>query len=328
MAAKMKYMLYSGEVEGDDVFISGLFQWRNAFQKFGRGGELSVRIDKDAMEEFDIVHVNYTPANPTYITSLRNELGKSDTKLIVNVDYAINMWNTLNPHVMKQQLDNADLVFHVESNGAERLSRLLGKNVPTMPHPVDIDSLKAFRKNERFPLVTCQYHRYFDTWCEYYYGLDILRKKNGQYEEYMDTTFPNIDVVLMNHSAGGLKGSRKGDLFTKVQERVGYAEYIIQQANALINIDITHDYTYGRGVVDCAALGVPTIGSRTIEAQRRIWPMLAVEPGNDADLRYKTYMLLTNDTLRDELKLEGEKVCEYYSLESSYIRMIEEVERL
>jgi len=197
-----------------------------------------------------------------------------------------------------------------------------------MPHPVDIDSLKAFRKNERFPLVTCQYHRYFDTWCEYYYGLDILRKKNGQYEEYMDTTFPNIDVVLMNHSAGGLKGSRKGDLFTKVQERVGYAEYIIQQANALINIDITHDYTYGRGVVDCAALGVPTIGSRTIEAQRRIWPMLAVEPGNDADLRYKTYMLLTNDELRDELKLEGEKVCEYYSLESSYIRMIEEVERL
>jgi hypothetical protein len=278
-------------------------------------------IKKETMEQFDIVHVNYTARNATYLSALREELGdNSSTKLIANVDYGTMMWNKIDPFVMKDQLARADHVFHVESTGANRLKRLLDKNVEVIPHPINIvdikEGVKTGEQNERAPVVSCQYHRYADTWCEYYYGLMGIR------QEY------DVNVVLMNYSPPDGKKIEVPlvCMFNEITDRLPYPSYIEYLSRSLINVDVTYDHTYGRGVVEAAAMKVPTIGSSTIEAMTLLFPELKITPGNDAEMRGMTRQLLENDDWREEVAQRGYEESNWYSQKSCYDMMVEMTE--
>jgi hypothetical protein len=283
--------------------VPGLFQWSVAFEKFGKGGVMSADIHKHSLENFDVVHVNYTPGNDSYIAAIRNALGKkSDTKIIANVDFATGMWNRLDPYVTKSMLEQADMVFHVESNGANRIRRLLSEEtknkVFTIPHPVNTKEIQRAAKTEREPVIACQYHRYMDSWQDYWWGLMEIRKQ-----------YPDYKVILMNYTApeGGRGRVPIVSMFDEVIGRQKYFEYIKMLSNVEINIDITSDYTYGRGVVDAAALGVPTIGSCTIEAMKTVFKDTMVYPGMDAGVMQKFinlqepkfYEAIANNAMRD-----------------------------
>ena len=73
MTKKLKEMLFSGT--GNNESLGGLFQWPNAFKKYGSGGECSAHLIKEFLEDNDIIQVNYTPANPTYVSGIRDVLG-------------------------------------------------------------------------------------------------------------------------------------------------------------------------------------------------------------------------------------------------------------
>jgi glycosyltransferase involved in cell wall biosynthesis len=316
MTRKLGYMLYSGPVNRDmRLMVPGLFLWAAAFEKHGKFGQLSTDIKKESLENFDVVHVNYTPTNASYISAIRDALGdRSSTKLVANVDFGTKMWNRMDPLVMKEMLNKADCVFHVESNGANRLSRLLGKTVHVIPHPTDIESIAKGRKKERSTVISCQYHRYEDTWQEYYYGLINVRK---EYDE--------LHTILMNYTPPKATEMARVPivcLFDAIAERMSYSFYIEHLSKSLINVDVTNDFTYGRGIVDAAALGVPTVGSNTIEAQRVIWPELAITPGKDMIMEKAVQELLEDESLRDDMAQQGIEKCEDYSLENSYANMM------
>jgi glycosyltransferase involved in cell wall biosynthesis len=322
MAAKLAYQLYSVRhpSEADSrLFSSGLFAWVEAFARYGREAIMSADIKKENLENYDVIHVNYTPTNETYITALRNELGEhSDTKIVANVDFGKMMWNSTDPLVMKDQLSRADLVFHVESTGAKTLERLLGRKVYTIPHPTNVEDLKKGFTAERSPVITCQYHRYSDTWTDYYYGLMNIKK------EY------DVSTALLNYEAP--KGERGPKvpiicMFNKLVMKLPYATYIdLYLRHSLVNVDITYDYTFGRGEIDAAALKIPTIGSYTIEAQRNLWPELAVTPGKEWELEERMRTILDNDEFREEMAQQGYERCEAYSLKSSYEKIVTALE--
>jgi hypothetical protein len=322
MARKYSYRLFSVR-RPDEVdmrlFNPGLFQWPAAFEKHGIHGKMDPTITKESLEQSDIIHINFTPSNASYASAIREALGKeSDTKLIGNVDFGTLMWDRIDPYVMRDQLNKCDFVFHVESFGAKRLTKWLGREVPVIPHPVDVEEVKKGFKKDRMPLITVQYHRYLNTWCEYFYPLREIK------EEY------DINIALMNfESEQGVRSKVPiNSMFDEIVPKMDYRNYLHYLSNALLNIDITYDHTYGRGVVDAAALGVPTVGSNTIEAMTRLFPRCYIVPGNDNDTKIVVKHLLNIEKDRDEIMEHGITRCKWYSLEESYKRMTTTMEEM
>jgi len=324
MTRKLAYQLFAShpmiDKEQDKrLYLSGLFQWIAAFEKHGRFGRADARIDKEILEECDIIGVNVIPGGMSYLAALREELGKSDTKIVANVDFGTMMWNMIDPLVLKQQLKCADMIFHVESNGAERLRRLTGREVKVIPHPVNIEDIKegVKEKDERVAnTITCQYHRYSDTWCEYYYGLQSTKKNM------------NAKVFLMNYSYENEKDRRVPviGMFNELVHRIPYRDYLRLLSTTTINVDVTHDYTYGRGVVEAAALKVPTICSETIEASKLWEGLTSIKTGKDREMDDAATVLLRDDELWEALAKMGYKNSDQYSLKKSYERMCRAVE--
>lgn len=321
MTKKLSYMLYSGKMS-DDVYtmVPGLFQWSVAFEKFGKGGTMGADIHKSNLENYDVVHVNYTPGNDSYIAAIRNALGeKSDTKIIANVDYAVGMWNSMDPLIMKAMLEKADMIFHVEPVGAGRIQNLvkeeMKKNVFTIPHPVNTTEIQKMASEDREPVIACQYHRYLDSWQDYWWGLKEIR------ETYME-----YKVILMNYTAPEKRGKVPiVCMFDEVVGRMKYFEYLKLLSHVMINIDITPDYTYGRGVVDAAALGIPTIGSKTIEAANRLFSTTNVVAGDDKKLNELCIELMLDIGLQESVANAAMRDCHFYSLENSYNRMVDAI---
>ena len=318
MTKKLSYMLYSGKMS-DDVYtmVPGLLQWSVAFEKFGKGGTLSADIHRHSLENYDVVHVNYTPRNDSYIAAIRNALGeKSDTKIIANVDYAVGMWNSMDPHIMKAMLEKADMIFHVEPVGAGRIRSLvkdeMKKNVFTIPHPVNTTEIQKMASEDREPVIACQYHRYLDSWQDYWWGLKEIRETHEDHK-----------VILMNYTAPEKRSNVPiVCMFDEVVGRMKYFEYLKLLSHVMINIDITPDYTYGRGVVDAAALGVPTIGSRTIEAANRLFSTTSVVARDDKKLNELCIELILDIGLQESVANAAMRDCHFYSLENSYNRMV------
>ena len=130
-------------------------------------------------------------------------------------------------------------------------------------------------------------------------------------------------VILMNYTAPEKRSNVPiVCMFDEVVGRMKYFEYLKLLSRVMINIDITPDYTYGRGVVDAAALGVPTIGSRTIEAASRLFPSTTVIEGKDGSLHKTCSQLITSDDFQEVVAKDAMRDCQFYSLENSYNRMV------
>jgi glycosyltransferase involved in cell wall biosynthesis len=296
----------------EPLVLSGLYCWVSAFRDAGGKGVMNARMNKEYMEQFDLIGINYTPGHPTYIQAIRELLGKSDTKIIANVDYAVSMWGNMNPLVMKKQLEMADMVFHVESTGARTLTSLLGDTfVSCIPHPVDVDRIKKFIVQPHDPpTITCQWHRYRGTWDSYYYGLKDIDAARVLVNFYGEPPITDLEVM-----------------FDQIMPATEYTEYLKNiLAPAAINVDMAPDLTYGRGVVDAAALGVPTVGSNTIEAMNRIWPELVTPPHDYYETKALTTKLLTDKGFGGRMSVVGQERAKFYNTENSYKRMKEALE--
>lgn len=315
---RRSYCLFSGmdAIEsGNRLVLGGLFAWEKAFHVYGSRGYKSANLVKDLLEEFDLIHVNYTPRNASYIAAIRDSLGDhSDTKIIAQVDYSVGLWNSIDPLVMRQQLGLADFVFHVEPVGASILSDYLGRTVPVIPHPVDVSGIVDYRQKQPSmpPIVSCQYHRYMYTWHPYYYGTYKSRRDYG------------VRVALMNYTDGAVVPL--DGFFDEVIGRGPYEGYIGALSHVFTNIDITPDYTFGRGIVESAALGVPTIGSISVRAANHIWPELAVPPYDVVQIKRVLECLFTDPEFSSAMSKQGIERSWFYSLENSYDRLVSSLE--
>jgi hypothetical protein len=310
----MKYCLFCGEVmapKPNETVMSGLFAWGKVFETHGGSWAFSPNLTKDLMEEFDVIHVNYTPGNASYMTAVRDALGDhSSTKIVANVDHALLMWSTMDPFIARDQLLKADRIFHVESLGAGRVSQLIGKPVPVIPHPVDVKGISKYRKP--FPsleIISCQHHRYLNTWVEYWFATYNIRKEYG------------LRTVMQNWWGSERPPVAIDGFFDDIIERTNYDKFLEIASESYLNMDITHDRTYGRGIVDFAGLGVPTVGSNSIEAMNRIWPELACNSLDTLKMEKTLRKLLENPEFMQKMSDQGIKRAKYYDFDHSWKRM-------
>jgi len=300
-----------------NIVLGGLFCWHRAFNTHGQKGALSANLTRELMEEFDIIHVNYTPGNASYLSAVRDALGDhSSTKLITQPDFSVGLWNSMDPYIMRDQLKKADFVFAVEPMAAKRLNHFLDMDVPVIPHPIDVSSIKRYRTQPKMPpTIAMQYHRYMYSWATYFYGTYRLRRDP---EFAIRTALMNVNDQIPNVALDGC--------FDEVVDRGPYEVFLQMLSDCLINIDLPPDYTYGRGIVEAAALGVPTIGSHTVRAQNIIWPELSIPPYDEVELDRKLEALLTDGEFASQMATQGMQRAEIYNLENSYNLMVKHLE--
>jgi len=142
---KLKYLLigdsrgnkFQKEPESNELKLAGLYQWSNVFREFGNGGDIQPYWRKEDLEEYDIIHINYTPSNNQLPQWVKEELGNSSSsKIVINVDLDAKQWGqnfAYNILSMRKDLECADVLFHVEPHGAELLEHLIGRKVCVNP---------------------------------------------------------------------------------------------------------------------------------------------------------------------------------------------------
>ncbi len=316
---KLDYCLFCGpEMEPKDKMVmSGLFAWGEVFKQHGGKYEFSPNLTREAMEQWDIIHTNYTSGNPSYLAAIRKVLGwNSSTLVVANVDHALLMHGTMDPWVAKQMLNLADMVFCVEEKTTAKMEDWLERKVYCIPHPVAVDEIAKYRLEiPEVPVLSCQHHRYFNTWDPYFYVVQELKKREW-----------NVRAVLQNFYLDGRPPVAINAMFDDVLERTDYPSFIKRAAESAWNFDLTPDYTFGRGIVDFAALDIPTVGSKSISAMRRIWPELAFDYSDIRGMVKAFEKLFGEPDFCQRMTDQGNERAKYYDFAHSYKRMKKAIE--
>lgn len=319
MAQPVKYCLVSSYYYQDVVAAStgsgntsltGLYSWTKAFRgdaKFIPG------VDKDIAEKYDIIHMNMTPGNMGVPLKLREILGKdSSTKIVMNVDYAYEMWqnNFKVLDVMFHELNRADMIFHVEPIGAKILEHNLKRKVHVIPHPADIKHIKARKKPPSELWFGTMHHRY-----------DIGTAWISPYLAMKD--IPNIQKVLLGVTPDIDVPSYE---FDQVFQRVNFEEGLNFMSNCIVGCDPFSYHSYGRCVIEWAAMGIPVVGSERISAMHRLFPDLVVEPNDVSKMHTHFKNLYYHPDLAEELGAQAREKSEYYSLDNCRSMVLEALE--
>jgi len=288
--------------------LSGLWQWNRAFDRYGDGGDTRLIRRKEDIEEYDIVHINLTGGNLALPKMVRDQIGESDTKLIINVDFDVMQWgaNWQYPTLLIDALKQADFVFHVESTGAAMLSHVIKKDVPCIPHPVDVDGIDHRKKSTREPTIVTMWHRYIpDATIPYLAQRDIPLYR-----------------VLLAHT-GKIPTLA---MYDYVYKPLKFIDGIDIMASGKFGCDLYPGRTYGRSVVEFAALAVPTVCANTIDAARRCFPTMCVDPFDIKAAHEIFNHLIDDDDAYAEAMEEAYQLSGYYSLKNSYTRIVEAID--
>ncbi len=234
---------------------SGLWQWLGAFG--GTEKDLLIPRCEADMEEYDIVHVNVPRANIPYIRQIA-ECKPKHTKLVVNIDYSIEMWQNGYEHitVLLRELDKADLIFSVESTMADIISHYLKRPVPVIPHPTNIEQIQGYVKERRNkkPMIAVLGHRYDQNFTLPYFA------------------FHDIDCVSILFGYTQIDAKGIGFYYDLINKSLPIEKYFGLLASCDIAIETALTRSYGRSVVECAILGIPVVGGPSVEAMRIMFP--------------------------------------------------------
>ncbi len=319
---KYKYLLV-GDTKGRTVVdpqteepqLSGLYLWSRAFQKYSGKGSIELFWRKEDLEDYDIVHVNYTPSNIQLPGVIRDQLGdSSSTKLVINVDLDTHYWGVNFGHNINdfiRELKLADYLFHVESKGAESLEMLLNREIHINPHPVDVSGIYDYMLKEREPVIGTIFHRYFP---------------NTVVPFLVQREIPLRRVLFGYVPVGKQSVVANAGMYDQIVPLQGFKKHLQEVAKCAIGCDLYEGHTYGRTIVELAALGIPTVCSSTIEAGHRLFPQTTVGPYDIHEARQRLTLLHEDQEFANSVIIEANKACSYYSLENSYKRFVEMIE--
>jgi len=319
MTGKLSYILI-GDPKGKELAngtnklqLSGLYLWSSVFEQFGKSGTMDTLWRKEDLEDFDVVHINYTPSNLQLPELIKEELGNSSsTKIVMNVDLDVSIisqnW-AYYTQVLTRGLKVVDKIFHVEPKGAQILSHLIDKEVEVCPHPVDVSMLYDHIKKEREPMVGVLFHRYTpDTLIPYIAlrGIPLRR-------------------VLFGYIASKPQTVANAGMYDNIMLYTNFQEHIEEFSKSGLGCDLYSGYSYGRATIEMAALGIPAVVSNTIAASS-LFPETSVHPFDTKGAEEKFKKLISDEEFVNTVIETAHKGCGYYSLKSSYNRFIQMLE--
>ncbi len=306
---KIKWLMVTHHVhqaliENEDCLRTGLYSWIPAFD-----GEVKRFMDTSPEEirAADIVHINMSGQDVHLIGEVReilNEDNPNNTKIVANNDYTVELWQSSfdYPPTLRRELEHADMIFGTEPNQVGSLEVLTGRKVHTIVHPCFVKRLKTLRPKRKVNAVSVVSHRYDNyniTPSLAIKGLGCTTRLMG----YDENTDRKKWVTLT--------------CYNKILKAENYMIFCEQLMEGRVVVDPFTLTSQSRTGWDCAALGVPLVGSDRNYSVQKCFPFTAVSPYDIRAMRKMVKKLLTNEDFRKKVIDYAKDAVEYVSYESS-----------
>ena len=290
---------------------TGIYNWSNIFNGTAEKFETCDPF------QYDVIHIQLAGDNFDAPRQIREKIGpkgqEGAPKLIVNLDYAPEFWNQYPPYyeMMVFQLEQADVVFAQNDRTAAILSGALGFGVPVVPHPVDTVGLAEVRKTwDERDKDNIAVHAHRD------YNLDLPM-----------FIFRGLDVrtQLFNYSDPGAGSGRVTNAhfhYNEIHPPMACEDYIKMVNDCGISVDTYTHSVQGRATMEMAALGIPNIGGRQVDAQQRCFPALATEVNDVATQRRLLERLMDDGEFYLKTVATAVHEVEHYNFENSKQRFL------
>ena len=285
------------------VMIGGFYNWHLAMQ-----GDFNLfKAKQGSLEEHDIIFIGMSKPelDGVVATRIRQEIGwESKTKLVICIDYAVELWqNTFQPYLLEQELCQADMVFVSEPSMLEHVRALINDKRPVhhIPHPTNIEPLMKMRKDVelRSEEIIALVHRYDNNWMAPF----IVTK---------DLPW-NTHAILLN----GEMVPQLHAFFKYLKPGLEFLQYLDFASRKKVLVDSYHRiHTYGRSAVDCAAIGLPCVGSNWQWAQTLLWPNITTEPAYLQQQKEIVIKLMEDDVFYKEQIEYADTKLDFFSYEN------------
>lgn len=280
----------------EEITRTGLYQWINVFK-----GEIKYPRDVVDYNEYDIVQVNLSGQDVHLPNSIRETLPEdSKTKIVVNNDYTTEIWGGAfnNPDTLAREIQTADMIFGTEYYQVSALSELVGRQVYIIPHPSDVKRLKSLPEIPKKDIISTIWRRY-----DKHSYIPSLAVRN---------------LGLTTQLIGYDKSQDKKmwlttTLFDWVLAGTNFFDFCDQLRESKVVYDPFTFHSYNRAIVDCAAMGVPVVGSNRTQAINVCYPFTKVDPYDVTAARRLIERLLTDEEFKKKVIDHAAMAVEYYN---------------
>lgn len=256
----------------------GVYQWARAFNTGKNTGEIRHinTIAPNDLKNYDFCHMNLCGVSATAITKVKAALAGSDTKLIVNLDYAIEIVQEgfERPREMWEALMAADFVFVQEPFQQNFVSFFLKYHNPgktskfqaaLVPHPCDTIGLKELRvpNEDRLDMCAIMIHRYR--------------------EHVIIPAMITWGLRSLTWGVGFTTGAIPIGLFVDASPMLEWPKYLYKLSHCTTALDLYLGvHSHSRFCEETACLGVVTVSSQESYMGKLLFPEIS---HNETDLQ-------------------------------------------
>ena len=316
MGKKLKWLMVTNYVhknliEGEDCLRTGLYSWIPVFEgdvKFFKD------VNPEDYEKYDIIHINLSGQDVHILGDIREKIGKnSKTKIVVNNDYTLELWPASFQYLstLRRELQYADMIFGTEPNQVGALEILLGRKVYLIPHPCFSKRLKTLKPKQKLDVISVVSHRYDNNNI-----IPSIAVNNLGYKNRLIGYDPNSDKLKFMTSV----------CYNEIMPGTNYMDFCDQLMESKVVVDPFTLTSVSRVGWDCAALGVPLVGSNRNYSVMKCFPKTAVPPYDVKAIRAMTKRLLTDEKFRQEIIDYAKRTVDDVSYESSKKKYLDALE--
>jgi hypothetical protein len=290
---------------------SGLYSWINVFD-----GEIKhpSELQPSDYSSYDIIHINLSSQDVHLVGDVRSFLGKdSKTKIVANIDYTVELWrNSISyPSTFLREIGHADMIFGTEPNMVSALTVMLGRKVYLIPHPCFTDYLSKLGDIPKKDVVSIVSHRY---------------DNNNIIPSYI-TKDMNIHTRLIGYDENSDTQSHiTKTLYNSIYPELNYMSFCNLLKESMVVIDPFTLTSQSRVGWDCAAMGVPMIGSDRNYSVLMCYPFTSCGPYDLVTQRELLIRLMQDTEFRERVVYTAKKNVAMVSYNNSKINFLKALE--
>ena len=316
MTKKLKWLMLTNYVHKqlleEDCLRTGLYSWIPVFE-----GEVRRFQDVDPSEykNYDVIHVNLSAQDVHILGDVRRVIGwDSKTKLVANNDYTVELWQNSFEYfsTLVREINHADMIFGTEPNQVGTMEVLLGRKVHLIVHPAFVKRLKTLEPKIR---------------------KDVLSVVNHRYDNYV--IVPSLSVKGLGYKTRLIGYDEESDrqkyttmtCYNEILKGTNYMDFCEQLMESKVVVDPFTLTSQSRVGWDCAAMGVPLVGSDRNYSVQQCFPFTAVPPHDIKKMREMVKKLLEDEEFRKKVIDYAREKVEMVSYEESrkkYLAALEE----
>ncbi len=314
---KLKWLLLTNYVhrnliEGEECLRTGLYSWLPVFD-----GEVRryPEVDPSEYQNYDIIQVNMSGQDMFILGEVRKVLGwNSKTKLVANNDYTVELWQGSFEYLpaYAQAIANADMVFGTEPNQVETMQVLTKRKVHLITHPCFVKRLKTMSTKKPQKYLSVVSHRY---------------------DNY--NSVPSLSIKGLGHPTRLIGYDRNSDklqystmiYYEDIKDATNYMDFCDQLLESKVVVDPFTLTSQNRTGWDCAAMGIPMVGSDRTYSVQQCFPFTSCSPFDIGTMRKMVKRLLEDEEFRKKVIDYAKEKVEMVSYESSkakYLAALEE----